>query len=76
MAPDLPVAERSLWCVRRDDREATAVVRACSFGRELRLSIDGAVVCRRLLTDSEPDEIVAADLLHMFTKRGWVPVAG
>ena len=65
-----------MWLVRRDDREATAVVHASSVGRELRLSINGTVVCRRLLTDSEPDEVVAADLLRVFTRRGWVRMTG
>jgi hypothetical protein len=76
MAPDSPAAERSLWTVRREPRQATAVLRVCSLGRELRLSIDGELVFRRLLSESDPEESIATDLLRVFKRQGWVRVTG
>jgi hypothetical protein len=73
---DSPVAERALWTVRRDLRQATAVLRAGSFGRELRLSIDGELVFRRLLSDSDVEDRIAADLLRVFNRQGWVRMTG
>ena len=68
--------ERSLWSVRRDDSEARAVLRVDSFGRELRLSIDGDLVFRRLLDHGETDEAAAEHLLRVFNRQGWSRITG
>ena len=50
-----------------------ATVRSYNSGRELRISVGGHTVFRRLLTASEDEDRISADFLGTFFGEGWTP---
>lgn len=65
------VDEHALWTVYRRGRDAKAAIRANSFGREMRVSIDGLVVFKRWLRDDENEDRASSDMLRTFLSEGW-----
>ena len=70
---EFPITDRTLWVVYRHGREAMATVRSYNSGRELRISVGGHTVFRRLLTASEDEDRISADFLGTFFGEGWTP---
>jgi hypothetical protein len=67
------VVAETLWTVYRQGREATALVRNFSFGRQLRVMVGGEPVFTRLLRDDDAQAVgsLSAETLKAFVQAGW-----
>jgi hypothetical protein len=73
--PPVPPVEHVLWIVRKDIREARALVRVMPHGRELRCFVGDQLAWSRLFRDHDDSRALgemAEGACVLFEDHGWV----